>query len=211
MLSKQYLNFLNIFWNTSNWVSWFSDNINSFELVLNIFNHIENISDFENFRRNFPPEWIYIPAVRLGDIKLWELFFNYTYEYHIKNDQSFVIRMNDINIKNKIDFIDYMLDIYNKILSWWLEYDPWSDMSTTFCKENITKIIKEYCSEKVINEFNNDMEIHPIERRWAINKVLFYHATLQNKYVDKIFDDYNEWKNTKRLAKDFLNYLDKLK
>lgn len=211
MLSKKYLDFLNIFWNTSNWVSWFSDNINSFELVLNIFNHIENISDFENFRRNFPPEWVYIPAVRLGNIKLWEVFFNYIYEYHIKNDQSFVIRMNEINIKNKNEFIAYMLNIYYEIINWWLDYDPWSDMSTTFCKENIVKVIKEYCSEKVINEFNNDMEIHPIERRWAINKVLFYHATLQNKYVDKMFDDYNEWKNTKRLAKDFLNYLDKIK
>ena len=129
--------------------------------------------------------------------------FSYIFDYHKENDVKFVQ-------KDKEKFMYLMSIYYEKILSWWLEYMEWNDLSITFCKWNIKDIIRKYCSTKTVEEFNKDIYIHPIERKWSINKILFYRSTKQNKFVNKMFDDYPEWKNTKRIAKDFLDYLDKI-
>lgn len=113
---------------------------------------------------------------------------------------------------NKDEFINYINDMYEKILLyWWIDYVEWQDLTVTFCNEPILDIINKYCSNNSIENFNKYVFIHPIERKWSINKVLFYRATKENKFVDKMFDDYQEWKNTKRIASDFLDYLDEIK
>lgn len=204
MLSREYEFLIN-----NNWWNWFNclpDNINSFERLLNIFKSISNKDDFKHFRRNFPPEWLYIPATRVKNKELWLDLFSYIYDYHMENDEDFKGEMSSIWIKNKIDFIAFSEETYNRIQSGWLDYEKWQDLTVTFCKEKTQDIIKKYCSGKSIDDFNVWIKIHPIERKWSINKVLFYRATNENKYNEKMFNDYEEWKNTKRVCKDFLEY-----
>jgi len=94
--------------------------------------------------------------------------------------------------------------LYEAIIERWLPYDPEFDMSVTFSNENISEVIKKYCSNEAVEKCNNPLSIHPTERRWTINKVLFYRATPENKYIEKMFDDYTEWRNSKRVAEDFI-------
>ena len=199
MISNRYKNILKKY-NWWNDVSEKDNSVNTFIMVLDIFNNIANLDDFTHFRRNFPPEWIYIPAVRLKNENLWIDFFKYVRKYHIKFDKNF----KDIEEK---EFVDILKDYYKIINEWWLDYEEWNDITVTFNKNSITYILKNFCSIDKVNEFNKDILIHPIEVYGSINKVLFYRATKENNYCDKIIDIYEEWKNTKRLCKDFLEYL----
>lgn len=182
--------------------------INTFSVVLEVFYEIKNLEDFTHFRRNFPPEWIYISAVKLKNISLWRDMFFWIFQYHEIYDRSFFKRMWEVQIQTKDDFLKNIESIYYSILNWWLDYDPELDMSVTFSKKDIAYVIKNYCSNSAIEICNSKLNIHPTERRWTINKVLFYRATKENKYTEKMFDDYMEWRNSKRLAQDFIKYFE---
>ena len=200
MISNKYKNILKKY-NWWNDVSEKDDKINTFIMVLDIFNNIVNLDDFTHFRRNFPPEWIYIPAIRLRDKQLWLKFWKYIKKYHNKFDENF------IKISEE-DYINLMINYYNNIIiNWWLDYEIDYDITVTFNKNNISHVLKNYCNIDEINRFNKNVLIHPIEVYGSINKVLFYRATIENNYCNKIIDIYEEWKNTKRICKDFLNYL----
>ena len=110
-------------------------------------------------------------------------------------------------IESKKSFMHELEKKYDEII-WYggMTYDKDEDLTVTFCRENTFQVIQKYCATKKINEFNTDVIIHPLERKWSINKVLFYRATQQNNYSDKMLDDYDEWKNTKRLCQDFIKY-----
>jgi hypothetical protein len=180
--------------------------INTFRIVQEVFQEIKVLEDFTHFRRNFPPEWTYIPAIRMRDKKTWEIMFWWVYEYHKNYDESFFIRLHEKDIQTKDDFWKYMDLLYETIIDRWLPYDPEFDMSVTFSNESVSEVIKKYCSNEAIEKCNNPLSIHPTERRWTINKVLFYRATPENKYTEKMFDDYTEWRNSKRVAQDFIRY-----
>lgn len=180
--------------------------INTFSVVLEVFYEIKNLEDFTHFRRNFPPEWIYISAIKSKNIQLWRDMFSWIFQYHEAYDKSFFKRMWEVDIQSKNDFLKHMDSIYYSILDGWLEYNSEFDMSVTFSKESITQVIKKYCSVSAVDACNKKLSIHPTERRWTINKVLFYRATKENNYTEKMFDDYMEWRNSKRLAEDFLLY-----
>ncbi len=204
MLSNNYKYICNLYW--WNWFSNLPNSINTFERVIYIFEKISCYNDFEHFRRNFPPEWIFIPSIRLKRKDLWVSFFKYIYIYHKKNDINFLIRLKEKGIFWSEGFTEYMESLYYNILKWWLDYDEDSDLTITFSKYTTKYIIKNYCTFKKVDLFNKKINIHPVEIRWVINKVLFYRATIENNFADKMFDDYPEWKNSKRLAKDFLKY-----
>lgn len=193
-------------YNWANNASSQSENINSFLVVLDVFNTINTKDDFKHFRRTFPPEWIYIPAARFKNIELWLKIFDYIYDYHLSNDENFKNEMCNSWIKNKVDFLKQAEENFNKIQEWGLDYVDGQDITVTFCKESTQDIIKKYCSGHYIDNYNKWIKIHPIERKWSINKVLFYKATKKNKYNEKMLDDYEEGKNTKRVCKDFLEY-----
>ena len=206
MLSKIYQNMIDKFW-WSNATFHYPSTINSFEVILDVFHAIQDKSDFQHFRNNFPPEWIYIPAIKLRNKKLWLQIFEYIYEYHLNNDQKFADVMSKKMIESKKSFMHELEKKYDEII-WYggMTYDKDEDLTVTFCRENTFQVIQKYCATKKINEFNTDVIIHPLERKWSINKVLFYRATQQNNYSDKMLDDYDEWKNTKRLCQDFIKY-----
>ena len=175
--------------------------LNSFLIVLEVFNSIKTKGDFKHFRNNFPPEWIYIPAVRLKNKMLFLQVWKYIYYYHFDNDNNFDKKQ---TLKNYLNHLNYIYE--DIILNWWLEYNSWMDMSVTFCKEPLIDILKKYCSKDEITRYNKWIDIHTIEVYWSINKVLFFRATRENKLNEKIIDIYEEWKNTKRICKDFLKY-----
>lgn len=204
-LSKKYELWINN--SQANWFWKLDKQINTYLKVVEIFSNIQNLNDFVHFRRNYPPEWIYIPAIRLDDKYLWKSMFWWIYLYHEKYDKSFLNRMEKMQINNQKMFLEYMEDIYSRILQWWLEFDPEFDMSIIFSKEDTLYVIKNYCSNEAVQKCNAKLDIHPTERRWTINKVLFYRATNENKFTEKMFDDYTEWRNSKRVAYDFINYL----
>ncbi len=182
-----------------------SKRINTFLMVLDIFNSVRNIYDFTHFRRNFPPEWIYIPAIKLKDKRLWLDIWKYIFIYHRKYDPNFNRKF------DKRKFVDLILRYYYKILNeWWLDYEYWNDLTVTFNKGDLKYVIKNYCNRHRIENFNKNVVIHPIEQFWCINKILFYRATKENWYCTKIIDSYEEWKNTKRVCIDFLNYFYKV-
>jgi len=189
------------------WFYWLDASKNTFEILLGIFHTIQNLDDFTHFRRNFPPEWIYIPAVRMQDIVLWNTMFSWVFSYHTEYDASFSKRMSEIWVHTENDFLSHMKNVYRKILDGWLPYEENFDMSVTFCNESVSDIIKKYCSPEAIQSCNKSLKIHPTEQRWTINKVLFFRATKENNYTKKMFDDYMEWKNSKRVAEDFIRYI----
>lgn len=205
MLSSQYQSKIDQL--ESNGFCNFPKQVNTFAVLLDIFSKVSSLEDFIHFRRNFSPEWIYIPAIKMNNFSLWIRIFWYIYDYHVLYDATFIARLDESNLWTKEHFLNHLKQLYKLIIcEWGIDYSPDFDLAVTFCKEDIISIIKKYCTEKKILSYNAEFHIHPIERKWSINKILFFRSLPTNSLIEKMFVDYDEGANTKRLATDFLSY-----